>query len=156
MNKLVPVLLLVNTLLSGGVLAVLFLRTQPAAADHAEKAEASEKKEGKEDGAPAVPALGPVVRLPDFVVHLRNPEADRYARITLELELAGEKEREIVTQYMPRLRDTLLAWLSDRTLEEMRGSEGMVHMKEAMLRQLDGVLPGRPVRAIYVADFVVQ
>lgn len=153
MNKLVPVLLLLNTLLLGGVLAVLLLQPAPLAGAH-EKPAPEKKPEG--EAAPAAPAIGPIVRLPDFVVHLRNPETDRYARITLELELAGEKERETVTTYMPKLRDTLLAWLSDRTLEELSGSEGMENMKQHMLRALDGVLPGRPVRAIYVADFVVQ
>jgi flagellar FliL protein len=153
-NKLVPVLLLMNTLLLGGVLAVLLLRPPGTAGESAEKP-AAEKKADAEP-VPAVPALGPVVRLPDFTVRLRNPETDRYARISIELELAGEKERETVTTYMPRLRDTLLAWLSDRTLEELSGSEGMEYMKGSMMRALDGVLPGRPVRAIYVADFVVQ
>ena len=77
-------------------------------------------------------------------------------KVTLELELSSEKDRELVTAWMPKVRDTLLAWLSDRTLEEMRGSEGMERMKGAMLRELETVLPGRPVRAIYISDFVVQ
>lgn len=154
MNKLVPVLLCLNTLLLGGVLAVLVLRPGGIAAPQA--APPAEAAEAPADAAPATPSLGPVVRLPDFVVHLRNPEVDRYARITLELELAAEKDREIVTKYMPKVRDTLLGWLSDRTLEEMRGSEGMERTKEALLRELEAAIPGRPVRAIYIADFVVQ
>jgi len=152
-NKLVPLLLLLNTLLLGGVVALLFLRPPGAPAPAAQ-----EKAEEAADpaAAAAAPTLGPVVRLPDFVVHLRNPETDRYARITLELELASEKDREVITTWMPKVRDTLLAWLSDRTLEEMRGSEGMERMKGAMLRELEKAVPGRPVRAIYVSDFVVQ
>ncbi|WP_373049428.1 flagellar basal body-associated protein FliL [Vulgatibacter sp.] len=154
MNKLVPLLLGLNTLLLAGVLATLFLRQGGVGSDVAEKAPQESADAAAQ--APVAPALGPIVRLPDFVVHLRNPEVDRYARLTLELELAGEKERETVTTYMPKLRDALLAWLADRTLEEMRGSEGMERMKEAMLRELETVLPGRPVRAVYIADFVVQ
>jgi len=178
-SKLLPALLGVNTLLIAGVIAVLFLRSpgaavaKPAAPSEsaAPKAE-GEHAEKSEHGAEAAPAHGekaehgekPVaastnsqtLRLPDFVVHLRNPEADRYARITFEVQVATEADKAKVEARVPQVRDSFLSYLSDRTLEELRGSEGLASTKQALLEKMPGLVPGTKIEALYITDMVVQ
>ena len=168
-GKLVPVLLVANSLLLAGVLAVLLLKPMGVAGQHAaapaekgqgqaaeagghggQKAEGADGKSGKE----ALP--GPTLRLADFVVHLRDADADRYARVSFEIEVADEKAKEAVTQRMPQIRDAFLAYLSDRTAEDLRGSEAMVRVKGALGLKLSELAPGAPVRGLYVTELVVQ
>jgi flagellar FliL protein len=171
-GKVVPILLVVNTLLLGGVLAALLLKPVGRAAaapagekgdehaaaagehgGHGGKAPAEKAREGH-DGKEGTP--GPTLRMADFVVHLRDADADRYARVSFELEVADEKGKEAVTQRMPQIRDAFLSYLSDRTAEELRGSEAMGRVKGALNQRLSEVAAGTPVRGLYVTELVVQ
>jgi flagellar FliL protein len=121
--------------------------------------EHGEKKSEGEHGEKApssAPAGAPTVKIPDFTVRLRNPEADRYARITFEMAVAGESDKATVETRMPQIRDAFLSYLSDRTMEELRGSDGIEKTKIALMEKLPAVAPGAKVLAIYVTDMVVQ
>jgi flagellar FliL protein len=162
-GKLVPVLLVVNSLLLAGVLGVLLLRPPGGAAyaaradkggEHAAAASAEHGGKAAEKGKETAP--GPTLRMPDFVVHLRDADADRYARVSFEMEVADEKGKEAVTLRMPQIRDAFLSYLSDRTAEDLRGSEAIGRVKAALGQRLAEVAPGAPVRGLYVTELVVQ
>lgn len=112
------------------------------------------KGDGAEGGPDAGP--GPTTKMADFVIHLRDAEADRYARISFEAELASEPEKAKFDKYMPRIRDGFIAYLSDRTLEELRGSEQVRKVKHSLQEQLKELAPGTKVRNLYITDFVIQ
>jgi flagellar FliL protein len=174
-SKIVLVLLAVNCALLAGVLALLvrgpaFAHAAPAPAEHGAPAAASagEEAEGgdakaKAEAAPAEgeggekkAAGGPTVRLPDFIVHLRDSDADRYARLSFEVEVKEDKAKDVINARMPQIRDSFLAYLSDRTVDELRGSEAMAALKDALGKRLREIVPGVPVKALYVTDLVVQ
>ena len=165
-SKLIPLLLGVNTLLVIGVVAFTLLRKPPvagpahapeAAAEHGEAAKEGEHGEKAADGPAGKPSgVGPTVALENFVVQLRAVEAEKYAHITIEIELSDEKDKEVVSNYMPRIRDNIIGYLADRTADEMRGSEGMGNVKAQVLQRLQEVVPGRRVRSVYVTSFIVQ
>jgi flagellar FliL protein len=151
-SKLVPGLLALNSVLVVAVLARSFMAPAPAGAAEAPQAPAAEH------AAPAAApmGLGPTVRMPEFVVHLRNPEAERYAKMTFELEVGVEADKDKVNSAMPRVRELFLSYLSDRTTEDLRGSEGIERTKRDLLARLSQELPGSPIRAIFITDIVVQ
>ncbi len=161
-GKMVPVLLVVNSALMAGVLGMMLLKpagggaAAKEGASHGgrkdEHAEERPDEHGKEGG----PAIGPTLKMQDFVVHLRNPEAERYARLAVELELAGEPDKEKVTLYLPRLRDAFIAYFTDRTTEELTGSEALARTKQELFKKVEELVPGKRVRALYITDFVVQ
>jgi flagellar FliL protein len=97
-----------------------------------------------------------MIRLPDFVVHLRDSDADRYVRVAFELEVGDEKTKETIGARMPQIRDSFLSYLSDRSADELRGSEAMSRLKGALAQRLALIAPNAPLRALYVADLVVQ
>ena len=145
-SKLVLILLGVNMLLVVGVLALFLLKGglggQKAPAAGEEKGEAAHGEAAAGDGhggAGGVDA-GPTSKMADFVVHLRDAEVDK-----------AKLER-----YTPRVRDGFIAYLSDRTLEELRGGEQIKKQKTALLEQLKELAPGVKVRALYVTDLVIQ
>ena len=163
-GKLVPVLLGVNTVALLAVAALMAVQVlRPAAARHPAPADeqaaaaprdAPEKPEQKEKAKESPP--GPTLRLADFVVHLRDPDADRYARVSFELELSDEKAREALTARVPQVRDAFLAYLSDCNTEELRGSEAITRVKAALSGKLAQVAPRGAVRGLYVTELVVQ
>lgn len=179
--KWLPVMVGLNSLLLVGVVGFMgwsMLHKPPPAEPHAEEEEAAkteehaeappekkkeepkkEEKKGEEGhGAPkaAGNGPGPIVRLPDFVVHLRNADLDRYARITFEIEVMGEPDKEQLTAHLPRVRDSFIAYLSDRTVEELAGSEGLGRTKDALYARIRELVPEARFRALYISDFVVQ
>jgi flagellar FliL protein len=90
------------------------------------------------------------------VVHLRNPDTDRYARLSFEIEVATEEDKVKLAAFMPRVRDGFIAYLSDRTFEELRGSEAIERTKNALGEKLAAMAPGVAVRGVYVTDLVIQ
>jgi flagellar FliL protein len=151
-SKLVPLLLLLNLILVAAVLAAFLLRGGDGAA--AQKGDGGAQAHGAKDKKEEAP--GPTARLADFVVHLRDPEADRYARISFEIEVATEEDKAKFAGFMPRVRDDFIAYLSDRTLEELRGSEQIGRTKSALSEKLVALAPGVKIRALYITDLVIQ
>jgi flagellar FliL protein len=128
---------------------------EPAA--HGEEAKADPHGGGGEKGAAAPGAGKPVMaKLPDFVVHLRNPDADRYARMSFDVEVVSDSDKERIDAAMPKVRDAFISYLSDRTLEDLRGSEGLARTKDSLQTMLRQVVPEARIRALYISDFVVQ
>jgi flagellar FliL protein len=156
-SKLVPILLIVNMLLVGAVLAVFLARGGSGGGHEKEGGGEAKAAEHKGEGAEDKTALpGPTQKLADFVVHLRDPEADRYARVSFEVEVGSEEDKNKLTAYMPRIRDAFIAYLSDRTLEELRGSESIARTKTALQERLAQLSPGVKVRGLYITDLVIQ
>ncbi len=160
-GKLVLVLLAVNSVLLTAVLAMLVLKPGGAAAhgsggkaeEHA-AAEGHATGEKGEKGKEALP--GPTLRLPDFVVHLRDGDAERYARVSFEIEVPDEKAKEAVTLRMSQIRDAFLVYLSDRTAEDLRGRDAISRLKSELTQKISEVAPGAPVRSLYITDLIVQ
>ncbi len=186
-NKLIPIILVANTVLMGAVLAVVLLRKPtPAGAVAAPaaksatggvggKAEGKEGKEGKEEGAghgegagegaghgegagvaDPIGAPGPILKLENFIIQLRGTDTDRYVRVAFDLELMGEADRSPVQARMPHIRDAIISYFSDRSLDELRGSEGMERIKMAVLKKLEDLLAAKRVRSVFITELVIQ
>jgi flagellar protein FliL len=176
-SKLVPALLAVNSLILAAVLVVVVLRpdgllhhasAKDSDAKEAKDAEASSSEGHGKDVSHEASAKpkeappkkekppGPTLRLPDFVIHLKDADTDRYARISFEVEVADDKAKEEVTARLPVIRDAFLAYLSDRSAADLRGGEAMTRLKSALGERLAQVTPGVPIQALYVTELVVQ
>jgi flagellar FliL protein len=168
-SKALPILLVINTLLLTGVL--IFLMKRPAAQAHGGGGEAKpaaeghgedhgegkeEKPAGEHGGAEEAGGPGPTVRFDNFTVQLKSLDVDRYAHLGLEIELADEATKGRVERKVAPIRDLILGYLSDRTPDELRGSDGLKQMKEAMIKNLEELIPGHRVRAVYITDFIIQ
>lgn len=157
----ITIFLILNSVLLAGVLVMLVLKpgSHGEAAEKGEKSEHAAKAEAPAEGhgsGPAKVGPGPMVRLADFIIHLRNPEAERYARISFEIEVGTDLDKEKMAGHLPQIRETFIAYLSDQTLEDLRGSEGIRKTKEALFQKLSAIAPETSPRAIYVTDLVIQ
>lgn len=131
-------------------------KEKPKEEGHGEKKAEGGEGKGEGEGHALVGGPGPMVKLADFVIHLRNPEVDRYARMSFDVEVFNDADKERLNANVPRVRDAFISYLSDRTLEELRGSEGLGRAKDALQQRLRELVPEARVRALYISDFVVQ
>jgi flagellar FliL protein len=173
-SKMLPLLLLVNTLLIGAVL--FFLIKRPAAApavrhgdDQAEDGDGDEKDhgkggdheggEGKDEGkkaALAFKAPGPILKLENFVIQLKTVDQDRYVRLAFDVEVQTEDDKNAITAHMSHIRDLVIAFFADRTLDELRGSEAMERTKATLIKKIDEIVPGKRIKNLFITDFIVQ
>jgi flagellar FliL protein len=165
-GKLIPIIVGLNTLMMIGMGAMVMLKSghaeaeKPAvAAKHGEANEeeaATEEPEEEEHKGAKKGGAGPTVKLDDFVVRLRNPEADRFARVSFEVEVASEKDKERLMGSMARVRDGFIGELTDHTVEELRGTDGLKTIKSSLTQKLKELVPNCRIRGLYVTDFIVQ
>jgi len=176
-SKLIPMILIANTVLMGAVLAVVLLR-KPASANVVAipvpqsststpsvnkgmggKEEATEHGAAASHGeAVADPngAPGPILKLENFIIQLRGTDTDRYVRVAFDLELVTEADRAMVQARMPHIRDAVISYFSDRSLDELRGSEGMDRIKLAVSKKLDEILAAHRVHSVFITELVIQ
>jgi flagellar FliL protein len=173
-SRLATTLLALNTLLLAAVLG-LTLRSMsakpapPVAAGGAARSEGSpegrhgagegaaeEKHDAPAGGEHAVAPITPSLKLSDIVVQLRDTEVDRYAKFSFEVEVKSEADVAALTPLLPRARESFISYLSDRSLDELRGSEGVERVKRELLQRIETVYPGKHVKAVILSDFVSQ
>lgn len=164
-NKILPIILVVNTLLMTGVLIFVMKRPSAEAAapgkEHAAAKghdEPAAKTEGGEHGGTSEggEGPGPTLRLDNFIVQIRAVEGDRYAHMTIEVEIGGEVDKKAFESRMPHIRDGVIGYLADRSEDELRGSEGLTQVKEALVKKLDEIVPGHRVRGLFITEFIIQ
>jgi flagellar FliL protein len=162
-NKLIFIILGMNVLMMVVVLFVVLRKPAGPAPAHAETPAPAEKTEGPAGergpgtpGAPGTPKPGPILKLENFVIQLRGVDQDRYVRVSFDLEVAADLDREAVQVRLPQIRDSVISYFSDRTLDELRGSEGIERTKVSIMKRMEEIVPGRRVRAIYITDFIIQ
>jgi flagellar basal body-associated protein FliL len=145
-TKMALAVITINTVPTGG-LVVLTLR-QSRGAIH----------QGRE-GHRSVDSTGPVFRMDSIILQLRRgagDQSERYLRVAFDLEMKNDADRSILASRLTRVNDTLLSYFSDRTADELRGAGGILHVKEAVLGRLAGVLSGHTPKMVYVTDFLIQ
>ena len=179
-GKMLPLLLIINTLLIGAVL--FFLIKRPAAApahgggEHGDEAgeekgegehaaaegEGEGEGHGKEGGeghskkALSFKAPGPILKLENFVIQLKTVDQDRYVRLAFDVEVGTEEDKNAITAHMSHIRDLVIAFFADRTLDELRGSEAMERTKAMLIKKIDEIVPGQRIKNLFITDFIVQ
>jgi flagellar FliL protein len=148
-GKLLPGVLLLNTVLIGGVLVLVLKRPVIVGPPSARASETSESESSREPP-------GPLLKLEDFVIQLKAVDTDRYVRLSFDLELGAEADREPVGARLSRIRDIVISYFADRTVDELRGSQAMERTKALLARRIDEVVPGRRIKNIFITDFIVQ
>lgn len=82
-------------------------------------------------------AIKPVfVPLDLFTVNLADREADRYAQITITLELSDEKSQEMIKSFMPIIRNSILLTLTYKTSAELLERGGKARLAAELRREI--------------------
>ena len=130
-------LLLVLAAAGGGTL--FYLKKKQAAELEAELDENGEevRSQAKAKGNKRDLTVKPVfVALDLFTVNL----ADRYAQVTISLELTDEKSAEVIKNFMPVIRNSILLTLTYKTSAELLERDGKGKLAAELRREVSRAL----------------
>lgn len=129
------------------------------ATEEEEETETPAKKSGSLKAAlPNDEGVKNVVELPPFIVNLADSDNARYLRMTVSLGVGGEEgESEKPDQlFMTRVRNAMLAVLSEKKSDEILTVEGKTVLRKELLKAAQAASEEPHVEAIYITDFIVQ
>jgi flagellar FliL protein len=140
--------------LGGGGGAYYFLGGAPAG-EHGEAATA----EGGH-GAPShelPPEHAAFFDVPDIVVNIQSADSTpAYLKLAVSLELDGPEARAAIEPVMPRVVDQFQTYLRELRVDDVRGSMGVMRLKEELLRRVNLAAAPTPVRDVLLKEMIVQ
>jgi flagellar protein FliL len=136
----------VGGLLLIGGLAAFFLMSGSKSEDKKE-AVASEELKNK----PAYYPLG------DMIVNLSGEgKRPNYLKVKITLELANEKDSQLMDLIKPRIVDNFQVYLRELRMEDLRGSAGMYRLREELLMRVTEAAQPIRIRDILFQEMLVQ
>jgi flagellar FliL protein len=140
----VPVLLLV--LGGGGAGAYFFLF---------KKAETHEAK--AEEEVPLTPPKVAFSDMQDILVNIQsNDGTPAYLKLGVSLELENEEQKAAMEPLMPRITDQFQAYLRELRLDDLKGSAGVLRLKEELLRRVNVAAAPYKVRDVLLKEMIIQ
>jgi flagellar FliL protein len=123
-----------------------FIRPKDAAREKQAKKHTEEKKHEPEIGAD----------LEVFVVNLVGSGPARYFRTSLSLGVKTEKEKEEVKESSGPIRDAVITYLSERTVDELLDPQGKPKIRAALRKHINAALEKPIVTNVYFKEFLIQ
>lgn len=97
------------------------------------------------------------VKLPELVANLdAGPDADSYAKLQAELEVTGAAAAAAVNARMPAITDLFQTYLRSMHPDDLRGSEGLYRLREALLARANTIVAPAAVQNVLFIELVVQ
>lgn len=140
----VPALVLV---LGGGGAGAYFFLLKPHGAEHDKVAEAP----------PLTPPEVAFSDVPDILVNIQSSDGTpAYLKLSLSLEMDNELQKTGMTALMPRLVDQFQSYLRELRVDDLRGSEGVLRLKEELLRRVNASAAPYKVRDVLLKQMIIQ
>jgi flagellar basal body-associated protein FliL len=101
----------------------------------------------------------PVLKLDGVLVQLGPAQEEtksRYLAIDLDLELEDDSVRGSIIQRLPRVRESILAYFSDRTAPQLESAGALLALKDDLRGRLNDLLPTPRIRTVFVTQFIIQ
>jgi len=111
-------------------------------------------------GSPSSPELS-TIHLDGFTVNLADREDNHFLRVTMDLALehlppGAEKDKPASGLPMARIRDAILAVLTECSADALLTPDGKTELKKHLIEALNRSVPELGVRDIYFTEFLVQ
>jgi flagellar protein FliL len=151
-KKLIILFLLVLILAGGGVGGFYYWRHRTAAQA---RAGADKDKKGAEKHSVSDADIKEVIELQPFIVNLADKNENRYLRMTISLGV-GESTEKADPIFTTKVRNAILATITNKTSEQVLTVEGKAALRKEMLDAARTAVEKPEVHAIYITDFIVQ
>jgi flagellar FliL protein len=114
----------------------------------------------KDAAIAAIPAVPPTVSffdVPDILVNVQSADGTpAYLKLQLSLELDADAEKPGITVLMPRLIDQFQSYLRELRVDDLKGSAGVLRLKEELLRRVNVAAAPYHVRDVLLKEMIVQ
>ena len=137
--------------LGGGGAAYYFLTPTPKTAD--ETALASVQTQAV--NLPAATAA--FFDIPDIIVNIQTPDsAPAFLKLSVSLELDKAEAKAAIEPVLPRIIDQFQTYLRELRVEDIRGSAGVMRLKEELLRRVNLAVAPTPVHDVLLKEMIIQ
>ena len=109
---------------------------------------------------PVIPPLPPSVAffdVPDILVNVQTADGTAaYLKLSVALELDSDLEKPGLQVLMPRLVDQFQSYLRELRIDDLKGSAGVMRLKEELLRRVNVSVAPYHVRDVLLKEMIVQ
>ncbi len=109
---------------------------------------------------PQFPATPPQVAyydVPDMIVNIQTADGTpAYLKLSVALELYSGDEKTGLQALMPRIVDQFQGYLRELRVDDIKGSAGILRLKEEMLRRINVAAAPYRVRDVLLKEMIVQ
>lgn len=113
-----------------------------------------------EEAEAAVPLTPPQVAyydVPDIIVNIQTADgAPAYLKVGISLELDNPEQKAGMQALMPRVVDQFQGYLRELRVEDLKGSAGVMRLKEELLRRINVAAAPYAVRDVLLKEMIVQ
>jgi flagellar FliL protein len=93
----------------------------------------------------------------DILVNIQSADgAPAYLKLSVSLELNNAEEKAAIQPLMPRITDQFQAYLRELRLSDLKGSAGVLRLKEELLRRVNVAAAPYHVRDVLLKQMLVQ
>ncbi len=138
---------LVLLLAGGGAGLYVFVFSAPSADAGARSAEAG----------PVTPPQIAFYDVPDLITNLQSTDGNPvYLKLSTSLELDNAEEKPGLAAVMPRVVDQFQGYLRELRIDDLKGSAGVIRLKEELLRRVNVAAAPYRVRDVLLKEMIVQ
>jgi flagellar FliL protein len=118
--------------------------------------------DGAKDGAQAeavhiTPPQVAFSNMQDILVNIQsNDGTPAYLKLSVSLELDDEEHKAAIQPLMPRITDQFQDYLRELRLDDLKGSAGVLRLKEELLRRVNVAAAPYHVRDVLLKEMIVQ
>jgi flagellar basal body-associated protein FliL len=95
------------------------------------------------------------VDLPRINLQVGNADNETHMRIEISLEVAS-KDKAVMEGYQPQITDRLNFFLARMKPEQLRKPQNVAHLREEMLRLVNGIGAPVPVHDLMVRQMIIM
>ncbi|HXJ01031.1 MAG TPA: flagellar basal body-associated FliL family protein [Micropepsaceae bacterium] len=116
---------------------------------------AAESVKTETDKLPAAQAA--FFDIPDIIVNIQTADTTpAYLKLSVSLELEKPEAKAAIEPVLPRITDQFQTYLRELRVEDIRGSAGVMRLKEELLRRVNLAVAPTPVRDVLLKEMIVQ
>jgi flagellar FliL protein len=111
-------------------------------------------------GGPQMPLTPPQVAyydVPDLIVNIQSVDGSPvYLKLSLSLELYTAEEKAGIQALIPRIVDQFQGYLRELRADDLKGSAGIMRVKEELLRRTNVAAAPYRVRDVLLKEMILQ
>jgi len=139
-------------LLIGGGAIAFFVIGGDKGDNEAHSAQPSKKRAVSKDDL----TVGPMIELGSLVVNLMSESGNKFAKISVALELDSQELAPEMTAKKAIAADIVISVISSKTAEELMNLKGKEAAKNEIMEKINERLKDGRVKNVYITNFVIQ
>jgi flagellar FliL protein len=114
-------------------------------------------KDAKAEEAPLTPPKVAFSDMQDILVNIQsNDGTPAYLKLAVSLELSDDAEKTALQPLLPRVTDQFQAYLRELRLDDLKGSAGVLRLKQELLRRVNVAAAPYKVHDVLLKEMIVQ